>query len=258
MEENKLRKLFKSKELALGMFVFIPSEAIVDLAGYAGFNYVLFDTEHASYDIRVIENLQRTAEAAGLATLVRISNLDPYLIARVLDTGVDGVHFARISTREQAEQLVKLCRIPPVGERGACPGSRSAKYRVMPMNEYHQKTNDAVISIMIESKEGIENAEEILSVPGIDGVAVGVDDLCTTLGVMDREDPLVWEARSRVIKIADSKGITFIAGGTTPEILTEIRRRDNSVHVFNFTTDAWQIANCFQGLITRTKELASK
>ncbi|MFC2024900.1 HpcH/HpaI aldolase/citrate lyase family protein [Chloroflexota bacterium] len=258
MEENRLRQLFQSGRFAMGMFVFIPSGTIVDLAGYAGFDYLLFDTEHVSYDLGAMENLQRTAEAAQLPTLVRVPHPDPYLIARILDMGVDGILCAQVSSKQQAEDLVRFCRIPPVGERGACPGSRSAKYRLMSSDEYHRRTNDAVISIMIESKEGVEHAEEILSVPGIDGVIVGGDDLAASLGVSDREHPKVSEARKHVIKVAESAGVTFITAVTTTEVLEYWLQSEKNLRIFHCTTDAWQIGNCFRGFVQRSRELAGK
>src|SRR4051812_7940079 len=84
---NVFREMMRSGDFAAGMFCFIPSEAIVDIAAYAGFDYLIFDPEHASYDVAMIERLVRATEAAGIASVVRLSHPDPYLIARVLDTG---------------------------------------------------------------------------------------------------------------------------------------------------------------------------
>ena len=117
---------------------------------------MLLDQEHVPYDLQMLENMVRAAEAADRATLVRLDGLDPAKIARVLDTGANGVLLPRCSSKQEAEELVKACRIPPtIGDRGACPASRSARYRMMPMDEYVDRANDTVVAIMIETKKAL-------------------------------------------------------------------------------------------------------
>jgi 4-hydroxy-2-oxoheptanedioate aldolase len=250
--------MLTSGDFAAGMFSFIPSEAIVDIVGYAGFNFLIFDTEHASYDVAMIERLVRAAEANGLASVVRMSNPDPYLIARVLDTGADGLMFARVGTKQQAEDIVGHCRLEPVGDRGACPGSRSGHYFLMPFDEYTRRTNDAAIVVMIESKEGLENAEDILSVDGIDGAAVGPVDMAYSLGASSREAPEVAEAIAHVTTLARARGKGLMASAKTLDELSTYLGRPDGPRVFWYATEAYQIGNCFRQLVEKSHELAKQ
>jgi 4-hydroxy-2-oxoheptanedioate aldolase len=257
-QPNAFRHILTSGDFAAGMFSFIPSEAIVDIVGYAGFHFLIFDTEHASYDVAVIERLVRASEAAGIATVVRISHPDPYLIARVLDTGVDGLMFARISSRREAEAIVNNSRLAPLGSRGSCPGMRAGQYFLMPRDEYTRRSNDVAIVVMIETKEGLDDVEGILSVDGIDGVAVGPVDLSYSLGVGSREAPEVAEAIARVTKLARARGKGVMASAKTFDELGGYLKRKEGPRVFWYTTDAYQIGNHFRELMRRSHEIVAE
>jgi 4-hydroxy-2-oxoheptanedioate aldolase len=256
--KNAFRRLLTSGKFAAGMFCFIPSEAVVEIVGYAGFNFLIFDTEHASYDVAMIERLVRASEAAGIASVVRISHPDPYLIARVLDTGVDGLMFARIASRQQAEDIVRNCRLAPYGARGSCPGMRAGKYFLMPREEYTRRSNDVAIVVMIETKEALDDAEGILSVAGVDGVAVGPVDLSYSLGVDSREAPEVAEAIARVTHLARERGKSVMASSKTHDELERYMSDKQGPRVFWYTTDAYQIGNCFRELIRKSHEIVDR
>lgn len=258
MEENRFRGLLRSGKFSAGMFGFIPAEAIVDLAGYAGFDFMIFDTEHASYDVLWIERLVRASEAAGIASVVRIAQPpDPGLIARVLNTGVHGLMFARVAGAAQAAEIVQMVALPPVGTRGACPGSRSGEYFLMDQSIYTRGSNDVAISLMIESKQALAEIEDIVRVPGIDAVAVGPVDLSYSIGVK-RDDPIILEAERRVTRAAREAGISLMASAKTMVELEKWLRQPDGPRVFWYTTDAFQIGSCFQGLIGRSRELVGE
>jgi 2-keto-3-deoxy-L-rhamnonate aldolase RhmA len=256
-ESNVFRRMLASGDFAAGMFCFVPSEAIVDIAAYAGFDYLIFDTEHATYDVATIERLVRAAEAAGIVSVVRISHPDPYLIARVLNTGADALLFARVSSREEAEAIVRATRLAPEGVRGACPGSRAGHFYLMPREEYTRRSNDVAVAVMIETREGLEDVEGILAVDGIDGVGVGPVDLSYSLGVSGRDAPEVVAAIDRVCRLARSAGVGVMASAKTFDELSEYLGREEGPRVFWYATDAFQIGHHFQELIRRSRELAA-
>jgi 4-hydroxy-2-oxoheptanedioate aldolase len=254
---NKFRELLKSGKVAAGTMCFIDSEPIVDLLGWAGFQYVMFDQEHASYDVAAIERLVRAAEAAGMPSIARIPNADPYLIQRCLDTGIDGLMFARVSSAAEAAEIVSLCRLAPEGKRGACPGSRSAHYFFLDKAEYARRANDTAIVLMIETKEGFADIENILAVPGIDGIAVGQSDLSFSLGV-ERNDPIVIEAEIKITKLAKAAGVEVISNVKKPEDITKWLEMPNGPRVFWYTTDAYLIAIGLKALMEENDKLVAQ
>ncbi len=252
MEDNKFRQLIKSGRYAMGLGISIADPAIVELAAYAGFDF-LFARIHER-----IDDVVRAAEAAQIPVIVDIpgENLDPSFIGQVLDLGADGVNFALVSSRQQVENIVRLCRIPPMGDREVFPGGRLGKYWGISMEEFTRRANEAVISIKIETKEGLEHAEEIVSVPGIDMMCVGPSDLSKSLGVR-RDDAVIMEAQQHISKLAKSAGVAYMQGAMTAEALGEWVKREESLRLFFLGMEGVQISHAFRGLIQRCKELVT-
>jgi 4-hydroxy-2-oxoheptanedioate aldolase len=254
---NKFRELVRGGEFAAGLMCFLPSEAIVDLLGYAGFDYVMFDQEHAPYDVLTIESLVRAAEAVGLPSIARLPGGDASLIARTLDTGVDGLMFGRVDGAEAARELVSLCRLAPEGNRGACPGARAGRYFLIEKGEYTRRANDVAVVIMIETKRAYEEIEEILAIPGVDAVVVGPTDLSYSMGI-PREDPRILEAQQRVLKLARAAGVGVMQLVKKPEDTVPWLEMEDGPRVFWYTTDGYQIGVWFDTLVKESRELVAQ
>ncbi|MFC1940987.1 HpcH/HpaI aldolase/citrate lyase family protein [Chloroflexota bacterium] len=250
MEGNNFRQLIKSGRFAVGIQITIEDPAMIELAAYSGFSFLV------THAVERIRDMVRAAEAAQIPLLFSMPgvDLDQNLISRVLDTGVDGIRFPLVSSRQRAEDIVRAFRIPPAGDRQVWNGSRLGKYWGISMEEMTRRANEAVTFIMIESKEGLEHAEEILSVPGIDAVGVGVSDLSKSLGVR-RDGPEILDAIQHVIKLAKSIGVTFMKMAMTEEELGEWAKRDESLRLFYLATDGVQIGRFFRGLIRNCNEI---
>ncbi len=139
--------------------------------------------------------------------IVRVPWNEPGLIMRVLDAGSYGVICPMINTREDAEKFVGACRYPPEGYRSFGP-FRATLYGGA---DYAAHANEAVITMaMIETREALENVDDIMSVPGLDAVFVGPADLGQSLGEgpgMDRTEPAVVEAIDSVLDAARRHGV---------------------------------------------------
>jgi 4-hydroxy-2-oxoheptanedioate aldolase len=257
VEGNVFRRLLKS-EFAAGMFSLIPSETIVDIAGYAGFHFLVFDTEHGTFDLAIIDRLVRAANAVGMASVVRLPHHpDPHFITRVLDLGVDGLIFARISSRQDAEAVVQSSRQAPLGTLGPFPGLRTGHYFRMPASEYVRRANDVAIVVLIETKEGFDDVEGILSVDGLDGVAVGPVDLSCALGV-PRDGPEIKAAIARVTSLARAKGKGVMASAKDFDELESHLRSEDGPRVFWYATDTYHISNHFHMLMEKSRELIAE
>lgn len=255
---NKWTLMLQSDEVSFGFFSFIDNEKIVEIAGMAGMDFVIFDQEHASYGVDFIERGARAAAAAGLVTVVRMpgSDPDPHHIARVLDTGIDGLMFARVADADAVRRLVDLCRIEPRGMRGSCPGSRAGHYALLPLEEYRQRSNDVSIMVMIETKEAFEQVEEIMRVPGVAGITVGRDDLASALGAAGgRNDPQVVEAERRILKLAKSMNVGVRGSARNMDEFARYAQEENCPNVFSFLTDTYQVGARFQELASGANDL---
>jgi 4-hydroxy-2-oxoheptanedioate aldolase len=167
----------------------------------AGFDWLFIDTEHSPVDQASLAPMLQAIDLLGTPTIVRVAWNRPELIGWALDIGADGVMVPMINTAEQAREAVRACRYPPVGHRSWGP-IRSGLGR--PSYTPAAGNDAAVCVILIETQEAIANLDAILSVEGIDVVALGQSDLGISHGMhpaAGRTDP---RHQALVEKVLDS------------------------------------------------------
>lgn len=206
--KKMFKSLFNSGEKVIGYFLSSNCAEIIEVTAAAGFDFVIIDDEHACWGIAPNIDLVRAADAAGIATLIRVPELTETYVKWALDLGASGIMVPGVSCAEQARQAVQLARFAPVGNRGACPYTRNNDFGVNDTVEYFAKTNreNAVVAL-IEGVEGIYNYDEILGVDGLDAVFFGPMDLSASLGIPGQvTHPRVEEAIKGMIEKANSCG----------------------------------------------------
>ena len=203
-----LKVKLKTKQHLIGTFVQIPSPAVVELAGYAGFDFVVIDFEHGPLGIETATNMVRAANASNTSPVVRVAKNDPFLIGQALDIGAEGIMVPQITDYAAAVQAIKATRYGADGIRGACPCVRSAKYAGTDAS-YFAKANEEVVTILLlEGKEAIDNIRQLVTIPNIDVLMMGVWDLSSSLGIPGQVDsPLVMSKLEIIIKEAKARGI---------------------------------------------------
>ena len=190
MRQNRVKKLMRDGQLALGKYVTMADPQIVEIIGIAGFDAAFIDMEHTTFDLGLVEEMIRAADLAGVTSIIRVPDNDAKLILRILDAGAEGIIVPHIEGIEGAKRAVDAVRYPPVGERGASAGSRAARYGFVPYQEHSRQSNDEILlSVMTEDDKGINDIEKIAALDGIDLVSIGPSDLSQALGVTDPTDP---------------------------------------------------------------------
>ena len=205
----RLAGMLRSGQRLRGIFNSIPSPAVVEMCGYAGFDFVVIDNEHGSADLQTTEHMLRAARASGIVPIVRCFEQD---ISRVLDMGASGVQVPKVETPEQAFRLAQLLRYPQPGGGGGVRGSafspRAAGFGAFGGNAHTLRSNESLaLVVMIETPLGVANAAAIAAVPGVDAVFVGPNDLAHTMGHENRwlEAP-VQQAIEQVLRDVDGQG----------------------------------------------------
>ncbi|PJG47359.1 hypothetical protein CAF53_03225 [Sphingobium sp. LB126] len=159
----------------IGTWVSLPAPAIVELVGDAGYDFITIEGEHAAFGRSQIEDMVRAADAAGIPSIVRVP-MEGNWISTALDAGTGGIMIPHVENADEARAIVKAARFPPMGDRGVGAG-RASRYG-MNIGPYLQGANDGIlVALMIESVEGVRNAREIASVPGVDVLFIGTGDL---------------------------------------------------------------------------------
>ncbi|MCC7367689.1 MAG: hypothetical protein IT306_04670 [Chloroflexi bacterium] len=182
---NPLRqKIAEGKPVIGPLFQEIPdSLELVENFGHAGFDYVMIDGEHAGVHVSHARDIARAAEAAGICALARVPDTDPGRILALLDSGVKGIILAHCATVEAAEELVKACKYPPRGIRGASGGSRAAHYGYGPsigekMDIFDRET---MCLGLIEDASALPHIEDMLKIDGFDGCFLGAGDMALSM-----------------------------------------------------------------------------
>ncbi|WP_458209526.1 HpcH/HpaI aldolase family protein [Haladaptatus sp. NG-SE-30] len=188
---NELRRAVRAGEAVVGTWVTIGHPAVAELSAELDFDFVVIDAEHSSMSLESVENLARAVDAASSEAkpIVRVPDDDPARIKRVLDTGVSGVIVPMVETVEQARTVVEATRYPPDGVRGVA-GSRASAYGLGLAEYFEQANDDLLVVVQIETTTGVENAEAIGAVEGVDALFVGPADLSASVGRFGETDSL--------------------------------------------------------------------
>jgi 4-hydroxy-2-oxoheptanedioate aldolase len=203
--DTRLPGLLKGNKPLFGIFVGLASPAVVEMCGHAGFDFVIIDNEHGPASIETTEHLIRSARCANIIPIVR--TLEPEIL-RILDIGASAIQVPQVNTAEQARRIVAAAKYPPVGNRGAAFSPRAAGYGFFGGAAHAKTSNEGLgVILMIETREALDNLDEILTVPGIDALFIGPNDLSFSMGLSgdQKHADVVSAIDSAIKKIARSK-----------------------------------------------------
>jgi 2-keto-3-deoxy-L-rhamnonate aldolase RhmA len=218
---NKVRERLAHGEMALCMATRLArTSEIAMIAEACGFDAFFIDMEHCTISLDAAAQICMTALGAGIAPLVRIAGHDFEDATRLLDMGALGILCPNAETAEQARGFARACRFPPLGERSVAGAGPLQGYRATPLGEANTQGSAATVLIaMLESPEGVANAEAIAAVPGIDVLLIGSNDLCTALGIPgDLKSPKLRAAYESVMQACKTHGKHLGVGGIRGDV----------------------------------------
>ena len=203
-----LKERLKSGESILGVWNSIPSPSLTNVIASSGVDFVIIDSEHGPINMETAEDMIRAAEVSGSSAVMRVPSNEEHLILRALDIGACGVQVPHVSTKEDAEKVVKSVKYYPQGQRGFSPFTRAGNYGINSQNYTDKANNETMVVLNIEGKEGVDNIEDIAKVVGVDVLFVGPYDLSQSLGVPGQvKDARVVEAIKHSIAVAQDHGL---------------------------------------------------
>lgn len=192
---NPFKERLQRAEAQIGLWVGLADPYTAEVCATAGFDWLLIDGEHGPNDLRSMLGSLQAVAPYDAQPVVRIPHGDKALIKQVLEIGATTLLVPMVDTAEQARELVRAMRYPPVGVRGVGSGlARSSRWGSD--RHYLQNANERVcLLVQVESREGLEAIDEIAAVDGVDGVFVGPVDLSASLGYLGQPGhPAVIEA----------------------------------------------------------------
>jgi 2-keto-3-deoxy-L-rhamnonate aldolase RhmA len=205
---NPMLEKLARREAALGVLVFSSDPAVTEMAGGAGFDLVLIDTEHAALGLPDIVAHVRAAQCAGVSCWVRVGRYDTAEIGRVLDAGAQGIVFPHYGLHPEATATLAAMRYAPTGERPTCTGIRGTAYGITEFAAYATRANRDMLAVgLVEDREVVDHIDEVLEQSPIQAVMPGgAGDLASSLGVHGQaRHPLVLGAIRRVVTAAKAR-----------------------------------------------------
>jgi 4-hydroxy-2-oxoheptanedioate aldolase len=203
MRTNYVRHKLKRGEPSIGTWLTLASTPAAGLMARTGFDWLTVELEHSPASSETAADCFAIIAAAGKVPLARIPWNTPENIKRVLDTGAYGVIVPLVNTRAEAEAAVAAARYAPLGKR-SIGGNLHATNFETDASTYYAKANDEIlVVVMLEQVEAVQNAEQILSVPGIDAFFIGPNDLHNSLGkppAFDSDAPEFTHAIDHLLK----------------------------------------------------------
>ncbi len=185
MIKNNLKSKFKNIDKVKGAMIFeFFSPGIPLVLKNSGCEFIIYDMEHGGLSLESFKNLSVISRGAGIYPMIRIPSLQYHFISRSLDLGAYGVMVPMVNNKNQAKSIINYSKYPPLGIRGAGFGFAHNDYESNEPIEVMKAANNNLINIIqIETKEGLDNVNEIAKLKEVDCLWVGHFDLTNFLGV---------------------------------------------------------------------------
>ena len=210
MRPNEAKRALAAGRPILGATVSSASPLVAETMGHLGYDWVIVDLQHGENNLGNLSAMLTAVSATPTVPWVRVVSNDGPLIQRALDLGAYGVVVPLVNNAREAEAAVRAMRYPPRGDRSWGP-IRGALYGGA--DYFAEAERELMLVVMIETSEGIKNADEIFAVDGVDGCLVGTNDFSLSFGLSPRPvpdaapmDPRVEEALQGVLDAATRHG----------------------------------------------------
>lgn len=217
MRENRIRSIWKAGGAVVNGWLAIPSGFSAETMAHQGWDSLTVDLQHGVVDYQKAVEMFTAISTTQTVPMARVPWNEPGILMKVLDAGAYAVICPMVNSRADAERLVAATHYPPLGTRSFGP-IRALLYGGA---DYPTQANHTVVVFaMIETREALDNLEEIVSTPGLDAIYIGPSDLSLALGctpTFDDVDPPVVEAIERILACAKSHGVVAGIHNGTPE-----------------------------------------
>lgn len=223
MTGSELAAAIKSDKRVYGTLVISPSPFWVSKMSQLGLDFVFIDTEHIPLDRSQVAWMCQAYKALNIGPVVRIPSPDPYQASMALDAGACGIIAPYIETLEQVKILRGAIKLRPLKGKKLADLLEGRIQLSEEEEDYLNTFNRGNLLLLnIESKAGMEALDDMLDVPGVDGVIIGPHDLSINLGIPEQyTHPAFDEAVRTIIRKARAKGVgagIHYSYGFQPEI----------------------------------------
>jgi len=209
MRKNPVKEKLKRGQPTYGTWLSLGDLYATRVLARLGFDWLTLDIEHSAIDWSQAAALFAVIADAGCVPLARVPEGSHHYIKRVLDAGAWGIVVPMVDTVEQARLAIAAAKYPPQGTRSVGGGMHAMNFDAS-ASEYYRRANEEILVVLqTESPRGVENAEAIYALPGVDAIFVGPNDLRFQMRAPDGTFPSDEEHErliQRVIEIGKRTG----------------------------------------------------
>jgi 4-hydroxy-2-oxoheptanedioate aldolase len=181
MPANRLKRALANREIQIGLWSSLASPIAAEIAGGAGFDWLLIDTEHSPTDLADVHRQLQAMQGSAASAVVRPAWNDPVLFKRLLDLGVQSLLVPFVQNADEARRAVAATRYPPAGVRGVATTTRANRYGRV--KDYLGRAHEEIcVIVQIETRSALAGLESIAAVEGVDGLFIGPSDLAADMG----------------------------------------------------------------------------
>ena len=185
MRKNRLKQMFKEGKPIVNGWLQIPHSFSAEVMSHQGWDSLTIDMQHGVVDYPNALQMLQAISTTDTIPLARVNWNEPGQIMKILDAGCYGVICPMVSNRAEAEKFVKACVYPPKGYRSFGP-IRGLLYGG---SDYGKFADDEILKLaMIETNEALQNLDEIMTTPNLDGIYIGPADLSLAIGQKPKFD----------------------------------------------------------------------
>jgi 4-hydroxy-2-oxoheptanedioate aldolase len=189
MRANAVKKKLKAGKPSVGTWLTLGSVPAARFMARAGFDWLTVDIEHNAIGIETAALMFGSIADAGCVALARVPCGSHDHIKRVLDTGAHGIVVPMVNSRAEAEAAVAATKYPPVGNRSVGGSVHALNFDTSAPDYYAHANDELVVVLQCEHIAAVRDADAIFSVPGIDAIFVGPNDLAASMRSPDGKPP---------------------------------------------------------------------
>jgi 4-hydroxy-2-oxoheptanedioate aldolase len=208
--KNRIKETLAEGGVAFGTWLQIASPTVANILARSGMDFVTIDMEHGPHSFSEAESILYAIEAGGASPMIRLGQGDAPTILRACDIGCQSILVARCQSGEQAETIVRAMHFQPRGDRGLAPFTRIHDWSSEDLDAKLASANEEQLAgVLIEDSEGLTRLDDIVAVPNLDLVYVGIYDLSQVLGLSGQlEHPTVLDTVADVARRINAGGKT--------------------------------------------------
>lgn len=250
-----IRKLLETRDLKVGSFVVeFATPGIGQIYAAAGAQFLFVDMEHSGFGFDTLKSVLRYLQAAGMPNIVRVPSKSRHHISLACDMGAEGVMIPMLETPEEAHAILDAMKYVPDGRRGVALRIAHDRYAGGPVKEKMASANrSTALFAQIETSAGVENADAIAAIDGVDCLWIGHFDLSCSLGIPGQFDHESFIQAERMVADA-CKRHNKAFGYLVQDVEAAVRLRALGVDFLCYSGDVWLLQAAFHDAVAQIRK----